>query len=292
MNAENFAEYLKNPSRLYQVNYQELKSLALQYPYCQNLQWLLLYKSGLDHHRDFDANLEKTSTGSLNRTLLFRQMQTVLEQEKPTEALRFDEVLELRDLSPLQLAPQPVPVREETPTPIQETPPPPPVSEAPLEKVAAPEAPIAKEMTPPPAPEVVHIAPEPTPAVEDALPPDEEATTPEAPAMPPADERPTGTTPTPKSAFSGWSDYQAPRLQIPAVVPAAKASKQQKEDAIKKIALDSLAEKDGVASETLANLLARQGQYERAVKMYERLILLFPEKSAYFAAQIFKLKRP
>ncbi|MBK7870347.1 MAG: hypothetical protein IPJ74_06490 [Saprospiraceae bacterium] len=116
MNAENFAECLKNPSKLYQINYQEIKSLALQYPYCQNLQWLLLYKSSLDHHRDFDNNLEKTATGSLDRTLLFRQIGAVLDQEKPTEALRLDEVLELQNLYKPTLKPEPIP--RETPAPI------------------------------------------------------------------------------------------------------------------------------------------------------------------------------
>ena len=37
MNAENFSDYLKSTSELYKVSYQELKSLALQYPYCTNL---------------------------------------------------------------------------------------------------------------------------------------------------------------------------------------------------------------------------------------------------------------
>lgn len=41
-----------------------------------------------------------------------------------------------------------------------------------------------------------------------------------------------------------------------------------------------------VASETLADLLARQGYTDRAIGMYESLMLKFPEKSSFFAAKI------
>jgi hypothetical protein len=43
-------------------------------------------------------------------------------------------------------------------------------------------------------------------------------------------------------------------------------------------------------TETYAKLLAGQKKYERAIEVYERLILKFPAKSTYFAAQIEKLK--
>jgi hypothetical protein len=45
-----------------------------------------------------------------------------------------------------------------------------------------------------------------------------------------------------------------------------------------------------IASETLAELLVRQQQYPRAIRMYRRLVLLYPEKKAIFARQIQELK--
>ncbi|MBT8221435.1 MAG: hypothetical protein KJP00_16525, partial [Bacteroidia bacterium] len=45
-----------------------------------------------------------------------------------------------------------------------------------------------------------------------------------------------------------------------------------------------------VITETLAEVLANQGQYQRAIAMYEKLSLIFPEKSAFFAARIENLK--
>gem|GEM_PF-6215905 len=46
-----------------------------------------------------------------------------------------------------------------------------------------------------------------------------------------------------------------------------------------------------VCSETLADLLVVQGKNEEAIKMYEKLSLLYPEKNIYFAARIEKLRR-
>lgn len=43
-------------------------------------------------------------------------------------------------------------------------------------------------------------------------------------------------------------------------------------------------------SETLAQIYAGQGNYEKAIKTYEKLSLKYPEKNATFAAEIEKLK--
>ena len=68
-----------------------------------------------------------------------------------------------------------------------------------------------------------------------------------------------------------------------------KKKKKKKKDL--KLARMSLSENEDVISETLADLLANQGYKDKACEMYSKLILLFPEKSTYFAGKIENLKK-
>jgi hypothetical protein len=46
-----------------------------------------------------------------------------------------------------------------------------------------------------------------------------------------------------------------------------------------------------LATETLANVYRQQGNFSGALRIYESLLLKFPEKKAYFAALIQNIKK-
>jgi tetratricopeptide (TPR) repeat protein len=56
------------------------------------------------------------------------------------------------------------------------------------------------------------------------------------------------------------------------------------------LSLKSSKIKKGTASESLAAIFLKQGKTKKAVKIYEQLILKYPEKKSYFAEQIEKLQ--
>ncbi len=108
--------------------------------------------------------------------------------------------------------------------------------------------------------------------------------------------------PQPKSSFASWLrqfkiDEQEPLagMELLGRKLAEQSTQEMPRQAaverkMKSIASQSVAENDKVYSETLADLLAMQGQKTKAIEMFGKLILIFPEKSSYFARKIEKLK--
>ena len=75
-------------------------------------------------------------------------------------------------------------------------------------------------------------------------------------------------------------------LANPRIEPSKERSDQTPED----ISSPFTEVQGGFVTETLARIYINQGYYSRAIEIYEKLSLKFPEKSDYFAAQIEKVK--
>jgi tetratricopeptide (TPR) repeat protein len=61
-------------------------------------------------------------------------------------------------------------------------------------------------------------------------------------------------------------------------------------EAVEKMAMESITLNDDIVSETLAEIWAKQHQYQTAIQIYQKLSLLNPDKSAYFAQKIKELQ--
>ena len=108
MNSETFAQFIKTPAYLYRISYQELKSLVVQYPYCQNLRYLLLKKSQVDQHPEYERNLQMAATYSNDRVFLYEQLYSndAAPSNRESNVVIEDELLELKEIDTLDLKPQ------------------------------------------------------------------------------------------------------------------------------------------------------------------------------------------
>ncbi|WP_343670210.1 hypothetical protein [Chitinophaga sp.] len=61
-------------------------------------------------------------------------------------------------------------------------------------------------------------------------------------------------------------------------------------EAVEKMAMDSITLNNDMVTETLAEIWAKQHQYNTAIQIYQKLSLLNPTKSAYFAQKIKELQ--
>lgn len=341
MNSENFHEYVKNPSMLHQVSYQELKSLVLQYPYSPNLRYLLLLKSLFDDSKDFDRNQVLASLTSPDRKKLRQLVKqyTRIRDLQENYALN-EEFLELKDLSVLEdLIEEPNPATASAPVARAGAIVPPigdmkDVDEEIEEEsdlsflqnlnIGKDEIAVPGEPDEPLAEVVPDVAEQPAPESEVeamteqigvAKPVEEVANELEINELPivekaiPAAEVPLEITneqdlqpkPRPRSSFNSWLKQLTPpqagvlKTELKDISlnnrPHLTPPPPIVEEEAKQIAEHSVEEDSDIASETLALLLEKQRLYPKAISMYQKLQLKYPEKSSLFAAKIEELNK-
>ncbi len=290
MNVKDFHNYLEKPRLLFGLPLTELQQLALRYPYSANLRLLLLVKSHLEGHPDEAAYRERSAAATFDRSFLYDLLRELTEDAQQAP-LGEGETLELKTLEELNLdallAPSPA---ESRPT-----------------SVAAPPPTVAAVTWPSeeldfPAPKTPKVA---TPVVTDPLPSFNLAawvasaatfttlSSPPTAAIPAATVEGEVLQPEPPRKFTRHAAPPAPpslRQRLHRIRELQDVRARPSGAEVDSIARRSLMAQEDVASETLASLLVRQGQYQNAIKMYQRLILLNPEKKPIFAGLIQDLK--
>ncbi|GAB5550639.1 MAG: hypothetical protein Sapg2KO_02300 [Saprospiraceae bacterium] len=393
MNAESFVQYVQQLSRLYQLPYEELKSLSMQYPYFQNLHLLLALKSKLEEHPDYPRNLAKAATYSVDRAQLYRTLTKLEKLAIEDNFLLHEEVLELQEithleekLKDLELIPEQatdLPLTHQLPDQLQGT-------ASPSFNLIVPEETPPIDTIPNDVPKLVEEVIPSTlkdwikPILSDAtalclvlddyykkrkassaIAPAIAATANNSVSLPSklsmdtllldsiaassilegfyhksqrlisipqaaqAPEKAVLSTPMPeidltqklkqhlkkikrkkpkpmpKKSFSTWIEQFQPAHVKPHLGDLMEAKKKEKLTLISRksdpaklqgdnlnfFAQKSILENKEMASETLAEILVAQMQYQKAIKVYERLSLIFPKKSAFFAGKIENLKK-
>lgn len=330
MNAENFSHYIEDASLLYQMNYEELKQLLLQYPFNANLRYLLLQKSEQENHPDFERNLRSTAISSPDRAHLFQYINGTMQPAELEERLELKSLQEL-DLDTNALVFEQVETETEavvfsTPQPLrfdldstfeEEDQPLPKDQPVKQEQGILPEnedairTPLDKSdlgfvveeevQTPSPTIEEKESLEDDVPVIEPIVEAEEpiveerEMENDNKEIRTPLDKSDLGFSasepikataevgnteklmPTPRHALAGWGNrYQVPKI----------CDKDRYDPRALRIVRQSVEDSEEIATETLANLLVRQGRFQRAIEVYERLSLLFPEKSHFFAVRI------
>lgn len=317
MNAESFSTYLDQPAKLYQLPYQEIKNLVAEYPYSANLRRLLLLKSKIEQDPKFEQYLHDLASSTLDRRHLYefvtREIPQLLELDtEPEERLELHDLTQMREKDKIPVIQEEqeeerptVPISAAVPLEIEE-----PADELdsfPEVEALEPTVPLEPSLeasAPPAAPEAAAPEEEEAPVQEEAHTQPEEEVAEIAPIPPYRVSTALLTTlisgsllagakisPQPKTKFSSWQEHRSKSGRDWKALRKRSKSSQIKPPKAKEVAKQSVQDPANLASETLARLLVRQGQYRKAIKIYQRLSLLYPEKSRYFAATIEELKQ-
>ena len=299
MNSQSVLQALEQPSRLTEYAMEDLLALVREYPYSTNLRLLVLLKAKQTHDPEFEHYLNRFAAATFDRAHLFNLLEAIEKREEEK-----GEVLELLELEELELAGFGDPF-EELPSRLNELSLPE-TGPAPLSDPAPVGAPPPTDTPATPLPETEEVTPAPeqhpsgydwselADAFYELIPVDEqpvtEPTLPVEVTPPPVAARPLPAAearPEDPTRFARL--VSARRREVPLQVRLRKL-RRPRQSPTTTTAGNSTVDHGAVVSETLAALLVRQGQLQHAIKMYRRLILLYPEKKPIFVGLIKDLK--
>ena len=88
--------------------------------------------------------------------------------------------------------------------------------------------------------------------------------------------------------LKSFTDWLKVMKKLPAQTLAGKTDEKEA-DRIRHFAAHSIDERE-ILTESMAEVLAKQGMYENAIALFQKLSLIYPPKSAYFASRIEQIK--
>jgi hypothetical protein len=88
--------------------------------------------------------------------------------------------------------------------------------------------------------------------------------------------------------LKSFTDWLKVMRKLP-LKPASEKDDEKENEKIRHFAAHSVEERD-ILTESMAEVLAKQGMYENAIALFQKLSLIYPPKSAYFASRIEQLK--
>lgn len=292
MNHTNFVDCLEQPARLLQLNYQELKNLVLAFPYNPNLRVMLWLRSMVESDGKSEMYLQRAAGSTFDRAQLLalsRQFaQAKLQLADWAEPPVLQERVELRAVTPVSAASAAVSEDQSVSVPTAVT-----AEEKQSLSQMLDELSLALAQLPTQAAEEIAETPG---NLEEAEYSENEITATLADAHPVADSQRLHKMIEDRKAAS-LARLSARRRAGAAAerqAPTAHTNQQPAPEAVERadlVARQSLRDNEEIFSEGLASLLVMQGEYSRAIKMYEKLCLVFPDKKDNFAAIIENLQQ-
>ena len=283
MNNEEFIALVENPDELKKSDFEGLNEFVSQFPYFQTAHMLIAKQKVRDNDIEADNYLGKAAAYAGNRQKLFELVSPLFTETPPGKDIKIpvsqkDQVEVKENEVLIEPAPQDV-LPEETKADQEELP---------DNKIQIEDKEIKRSFT-----EWLNILKE------------GEEPRPKQPDKPeikvdPVDESERSSEQFEEVSQVAKLDLHPGKILSPTEEEmgiikkfvATNKEKQKKGPAkanLKEEAISSVEENEDIISDTLAQLLVLQGETEKAIQVYEKLILQNPEKSTYFADRIKKL---
>ena len=302
-----FIEWIQNPFSLEEGSISELENLLKEYPYSSNLSFLLAKSYHTQENILFEAQLKQTAISVPDREKLYAFIHTEKKEELIPEIL---DSIEEKEISPAEEK-----VTEKAPNPIEESEEKISPSKV-LEKIVSEKKETLESSENAQLEKLILSSAMSSVSLldEDEI---EEITEKgaETEVAESEDKNETETSFSPSSFYDWLVPAETKEKPVAEIKTEEKQSieelvdrfiaerktdsghiKLNKEETKKmiyspiKVAGESLLEKDNFATETLARIYQNQGLTEKAIGIYERLSLKNPEKKAYFADLIKKIR--